>query len=205
MAHYLQLVVLTDKGRRNFEEDPEWIKAVDKEIELMGAKILVQYALLGQFDFVNMVMKLPIASTHTMEAHAGDGSVTGRMAWTGEGEEGMDINPATVIVNEDAGLILQQFGSPILGGIPVLTYTLTEATGIFESIQQASDWHTYVSGYRGIPLIPGMPLVDNLNVPPISTFGQAVTVGEYIPEPSTLALLGIGALALTVGWWRRRR
>ena len=55
MAHYLQLVVLTDKGRKNFEENPEWIKEVDKEMELMGVKILTQYALLGQYDFVNII------------------------------------------------------------------------------------------------------------------------------------------------------
>jgi len=55
MAYYLQLVVLTDQGRKNFQEDPEWIKEVDKQIELMGAKILTQWALLGQFDFVNII------------------------------------------------------------------------------------------------------------------------------------------------------
>ena len=55
MAYFLQLVVLTDKGRRNFEEDPEWIKEVNKNIELMGAKILTQYGLLGQYDFVNII------------------------------------------------------------------------------------------------------------------------------------------------------
>lgn len=55
MAYYLQLVVLTDQGRRNFEENPEWIMEVNKDIELMGAKILTQYALLGQYDFVNIV------------------------------------------------------------------------------------------------------------------------------------------------------
>jgi len=55
MAYYLQLVVLTDKGRRNFEENPEWIKELDKEIENMGAKILTQYGLLGQYDFVNII------------------------------------------------------------------------------------------------------------------------------------------------------
>ena len=55
MAYYLQLVVLTDEGRRNFEENPEWIKDLNKEIELMGAKILTQYALLGQYDFVNII------------------------------------------------------------------------------------------------------------------------------------------------------
>ena len=55
MAYFLQLVVLTDKGRRNFDEDPEWINEVNKNIELMGAKILTQYALLGQYDFVNII------------------------------------------------------------------------------------------------------------------------------------------------------
>ena len=55
MAYYLQLVVLTDQGRKNFEENPEWIKEVNKDIELMGAKIVTQYALLGQYDFVNII------------------------------------------------------------------------------------------------------------------------------------------------------
>ena len=55
MAYYLQLVNLTDEGRRRFEENPEWIKELNKGIELMGAKILTQYALLGQYDFVNII------------------------------------------------------------------------------------------------------------------------------------------------------
>ena len=55
MAYYLQLVNLTDEGRRRFEENPEWIKELNKDIELMGAKILTQYALLGQYDFVNII------------------------------------------------------------------------------------------------------------------------------------------------------
>lgn len=56
MAYYLQLVVLTDKGRRNFDENPDWIKEeLDKEIELLGGKIVTQYALLGQFDFINVI------------------------------------------------------------------------------------------------------------------------------------------------------
>ena len=55
MACYLQLVILTEEGRKKFEENPEWIREVNKDIELMGAKILTQYALLGQFDFVNII------------------------------------------------------------------------------------------------------------------------------------------------------
>ncbi len=55
MAFYLQLVVLTDKGRQNFEENPDWIKEISKIIELMGVKIITQYALLGQYDFVSII------------------------------------------------------------------------------------------------------------------------------------------------------
>ncbi|MBI4303642.1 MAG: GYD domain-containing protein [Chloroflexi bacterium] len=55
MAYYLQLTNLTDKGRKNFEENPEWIREVNMEFELMGVKILTQYALLGQYDFVNII------------------------------------------------------------------------------------------------------------------------------------------------------
>ena len=55
MAYYLQLVNLTDEGRRRFEETPEWIRELNKDIELMGVKILTQYALLGQYDFVNII------------------------------------------------------------------------------------------------------------------------------------------------------
>jgi uncharacterized protein with GYD domain len=51
----MQLVVLTDKGRKNFEDDPEWIMDINKEIEFMGAKIHTQFALLGQYDFVNII------------------------------------------------------------------------------------------------------------------------------------------------------
>ncbi len=55
MAYYLQLVVLTDQGRLKFEENPDWVKEVNKDIELLGAKVVTQYALLGQYDLVNII------------------------------------------------------------------------------------------------------------------------------------------------------
>ncbi len=55
MAYYLQLGVLTDKGRQNLQENPDWIKEIGKIIELMGVKIVTQYALLGQYDFVSIL------------------------------------------------------------------------------------------------------------------------------------------------------
>ena len=55
MAVYLMLTTLTDEGRKTIKEKPERIKEVNKEVENMGVKILAQYALLGQYDFANIL------------------------------------------------------------------------------------------------------------------------------------------------------
>lgn len=55
MAIYLMLTTLTDAGRKAIQEDPEKLREINKEVEFMGVKILVQYALLGQYDFVNIL------------------------------------------------------------------------------------------------------------------------------------------------------
>ncbi len=55
MAIYLMLTNLTDEGRKTVKEKPERIKEVNKEVEKMGVKVLSQYALLGAYDFVNIL------------------------------------------------------------------------------------------------------------------------------------------------------
>jgi len=55
MAIYLMLTQLTDEGRKTIKEKPERIKEVNQEVEKMGVKILSQYALLGIYDFVNIL------------------------------------------------------------------------------------------------------------------------------------------------------
>ncbi len=55
MATYVMLTSLTDEGRKTVKQNPERIREVNKEVEAMGVKILAQYALLGQFDFVNIL------------------------------------------------------------------------------------------------------------------------------------------------------
>jgi uncharacterized protein with GYD domain len=49
------LTTLTDKGREAINEDPEKLREINKEVELLGAKIIDQYALLGQYDFINIL------------------------------------------------------------------------------------------------------------------------------------------------------
>ena len=55
MGTYVMLTTLTDEGRRTTKENPQRIKEVNKEVEAMGVKILAQYALLGPYDFVNIL------------------------------------------------------------------------------------------------------------------------------------------------------
>jgi uncharacterized protein with GYD domain len=55
MAKFVMLTTLTDEGRKTITENPARIKEVNKEVEAMGAKILSQYAVLGPYDFVNIL------------------------------------------------------------------------------------------------------------------------------------------------------
>jgi len=67
MAIYVMLTTLTDEGRKTVKQNPQRIKEVNKEVEAMGAKILAQYALLGQYDFVN-ILEAPDNKTITKVA-----------------------------------------------------------------------------------------------------------------------------------------
>ena len=55
MATYIMLTTLTDDGRKTIKENPKRIKEVNKEVEAMGVKIIAQYALLGPYDFINIL------------------------------------------------------------------------------------------------------------------------------------------------------
>ncbi len=52
---YILLSTLTPEGRKTIKENAERIREVNKEIEAFGAKVLTQYAVLGPYDFVNIV------------------------------------------------------------------------------------------------------------------------------------------------------
>lgn len=55
MGIYLMLSKLTAEGRKVVRDNPEKIKEVNKRVEEMGVKILSQHALLGSYDFVNIL------------------------------------------------------------------------------------------------------------------------------------------------------
>ena len=55
MSIYIMMTTLTDEGRKTIRANPQRIKEVNKEVEGMGVKILAQYAVLGQYDFINIL------------------------------------------------------------------------------------------------------------------------------------------------------
>jgi len=55
MSKYIMLSTLTDEGRKTVKMRPERIKEVNKELEKMGVQVLAQYAVLGPYDFINII------------------------------------------------------------------------------------------------------------------------------------------------------
>jgi uncharacterized protein with GYD domain len=55
MPTYIMLSTLTPEGVQTVKNNPQRIKEVNREIEQIGARVLAQWAVLGQFDFVNVV------------------------------------------------------------------------------------------------------------------------------------------------------
>jgi uncharacterized protein with GYD domain len=55
MAEYVVLSTLTDEGRKTIKENPKRILEVNKELAKMGIKVKQQFAVLGPYDFVNIV------------------------------------------------------------------------------------------------------------------------------------------------------
>ena len=55
MATYILLSSVTDDGAKTIKENAARIREVNEELEALGVKVTAQYAVLGPFDFVNIV------------------------------------------------------------------------------------------------------------------------------------------------------
>jgi uncharacterized protein with GYD domain len=55
MPLYLMLTTLTDKGVQTLNSNPARLREVNRDVEEFGARILHQWAALGEYDFVNVV------------------------------------------------------------------------------------------------------------------------------------------------------
>ena len=55
MPKYVMLSTLGPDGSARLRENPERLREVSAEVEAMGVKVLEQFAVLGQWDFVNIL------------------------------------------------------------------------------------------------------------------------------------------------------
>ena len=55
MAIYILLSKLSTQGIQTLKANPDRLREVNKDVEELGAKVLHQWATLGEWDFVNIV------------------------------------------------------------------------------------------------------------------------------------------------------
>lgn len=62
MPTYVMLTNLSAEGVRTLKNNPARVAEVNKEVEQIGARVIAQYATLGQYDFITIV-EAPNAET----------------------------------------------------------------------------------------------------------------------------------------------
>ncbi len=55
MPTFIMLSTLTPEGVQTLKNNPQRLREVNREVEQLGAKVVAQWAVLGRFDFVNVV------------------------------------------------------------------------------------------------------------------------------------------------------
>ena len=62
MPVYIMLSSLTAQGVQTLKSNPDRLREVNKDVEELGAKVVHQWATLGEYDFVN-ILEAPDAAT----------------------------------------------------------------------------------------------------------------------------------------------
>jgi uncharacterized protein with GYD domain len=55
MPTFVMLSTLTPEGVQTLKNNPQRLREVNKEVEQLGATVKAQWAVLGRFDFVNVI------------------------------------------------------------------------------------------------------------------------------------------------------
>jgi len=71
MPTYILLSTLTPEGRQTLHKDPDRMEKVNKEIADFGCKVISQYAVLGQCDFVTIIEAADNAAITRMSVELG--------------------------------------------------------------------------------------------------------------------------------------
>jgi uncharacterized protein with GYD domain len=62
MPKYLMLTSLSEQGLNTLRANPDRLREVNKDVEELGAKVLHQWAMIGLYDFANII-EAPDAAT----------------------------------------------------------------------------------------------------------------------------------------------
>ena len=62
MPIYILLSSLSTQGVQTLKANPDRLKEVNRDVEELGARVLHQWATLGEFDFVNVVEAPDVAT-----------------------------------------------------------------------------------------------------------------------------------------------
>ena len=81
MATYILLSNLTDEGAATVKNNPGRIKEVNKELEELRVKVLAQYAVLGPYDFVNIVEDPDNGTIARVSAELARAAASGSSPW----------------------------------------------------------------------------------------------------------------------------
>ena len=63
MPTYMMLTTLTPQGVQTLKANPSRLREVNRDVEELGAKVLHQWATLGEYDFVNIVEAPDVATS----------------------------------------------------------------------------------------------------------------------------------------------
>ena len=55
MPTYIMLTSLTPEGRQTLSKNPRRLNQVNEEIAAFGCRMVAQYAVLGEYDFINII------------------------------------------------------------------------------------------------------------------------------------------------------
>lgn len=71
MPTYVMLTNLTTDGVKTLKNNPNRVMEVNKEVEQLGAKVLDQWAVLGQYDFVTIIEAPDVATMSKVSVELG--------------------------------------------------------------------------------------------------------------------------------------